>query len=400
MESIKRELYLTRIRPYYGQPLIKTLTGQRRVGKSFLLKQISEELKQLNPEGNIIFIDKEQFAFDEIKDYHQLYTYVKSKENGLQNFLFIDEVQEINGFEKALRSLLSEGIFDIYCTGSNSHLLSGELATLLSGRQIIIPVYSLSFGEFKQFHKLPHSTETLQIYMKYGGMPYLMHLPKEDFLVFDYLKNIYATILYRDILSRYEIRDVGFLTNLLHYLADITGSLTAAKRIADFLKSQGTAKTVSVILNYLTYLQEANLVLFEPRYDIRGKKIFENGGKYYYQDHGLRNAIAGFKPSDPGKLVENLIFRHLIALGYQVFCGAIKDKEIDFIAEKQGEKIYIQAAYTLASEKVIEREFGNLLLIKDQYPKYVVTMDDMPVTGSYEGIFQISLLNFLDKNVF
>jgi len=400
MKNIKRNIYLSRIRPYYGKQIIKTLIGQRRVGKSFLLKQVLNELKKMNPEGNFIFIDKEQFAFDEIEDYRQLYSYIKSREKKHKNFVFIDEIQEITNFEKALRSLLSENNFDIYCTGSNSKILSGELATLLSGRQMIIPIYSLSFAEFKTFNNLLHNKSSLELYLKYGGMPYLMHLPKEDLLVFDYLKNINSTILYRDILSRYEIRDVAFLTNLLHYLADNTGSLTVAKRISDYLKSQGNAKTVSVILNYLAYLQEANLVLFAPRYDIQGKRIFENGGKYYYQDHGLRNAISGYKPGDIGKLVENVVYKHLRTLGYDVFVGTLKDKEIDFIAEKQGEKIYIQATYLLSDEKVIEREFGNLLLIKDQYPKYVVSMDDVRTSGSYEGIKHISLLDFLDKSLF
>jgi len=400
MKNIKRNIYLSHIRPYYGKQLIKTLIGQRRVGKSFLLRQVSDELSEMNPDGNFIFIDKEQFAFDEIKNYQQLYSYIKSREKGQKNFIFIDEIQEVTNFEKALRSLLSEGIFDIYCTGSNSKLLSGEMATLLSGRQIIIPIYSLSFDEYKTFNNLPHNKNTLELYFKYGGMPYLIHLPKEDFLVFDYLKNINSTILFRDILSRYEIRDVGFLSNLLHYIADNTGSLTVAKRISDYLKSQGSRKTVSVILNYLTYLQEANLILFAPRYDIRGKRIFENGGKYFYQDHGLRNAISGYKPGDRGKIIENVVFKHLRTLGYNVFVGDLKGKEIDFIAEKQGEKIYIQATYLISSDKVIEREFGNLLMIKDQYPKYVVSMDDVHTSGSYEGINHISLLDFLNKTSF
>ncbi|MBI9038432.1 MAG: ATP-binding protein [Bacteroidales bacterium] len=400
MKNIKRNIYLSRIRPYYGKQLIKTLIGQRRVGKSFLLRQVSSELSEMNPDGNFVFIDKEQFEFDEIKNYRQLYSFIKGREKGQKNFIFIDEIQEITNFEKALRSLLSEGIFDIYCTGSNSKLLSGEMATLLSGRQIIIPIYSLSFDEYKTFNNLPHNKDTLELYFKYGGMPYLIHLPKEDFLVFDYLKNINSTILFRDILSRYKIRDVGFLSNLLHYIADNTGSLTVAKRISDYLKSQGSSKTVSVILNYLTYLQVANLILFAPRYDIRGKRIFENGGKYFYQDHGLRNAISGYKPGDMGKIIENVVFKHLRTLGYNVFVGDLKGKEIDFIAEKQGEKIYFQATFLISSDKVIEREFGNLLLIKDQYPKYVVSMDEVYTSGSYEGVNHISLLDFLNKTSF
>jgi hypothetical protein len=379
--------------------VIKILTGQRRVGKSFLLKQIATELNEQFPLQNLIFIDKEQFIFDEIRDYSQLYSYIKEHANEKMNTVLIDEIQEIKSFEKALRSLLSEGNFDIYCTGSNSDFLSGNLATILSGRQVNFTIHSLTFKEFTVFHKLPKNNETLEMYIKYGGLPYLMHLPKEDLIIFDYLKNINATILYRDILSRYEIRDVGFLSNMVHFLANNTGSITVAKRISDYMKSQGDSKTVSVILNYLQYLKDAFLITFAPRYDIQGKKIFEQGGKYYFQDHGLRNAEVGYNVGDIGKLVENCVFNHLLTLGFKVYVGVLKNLEIDFIAEKQGEKIYFQACYLLADEKVIEREFGNLLRIKDQYPKYVISMDTIKTITSYEGIRHLTLLEFLQMEL-
>ncbi len=395
MNIIQREIYLRRIRPYYGKQMIKTLSGQRRVGKSFLLKQIANELKEQFPDQQLIFIDKEQFKFDQIRNYQQLYSYIKERESSQTNIVMIDEIQEITDFEKALRSLLSEGNFDIYCTGSNSEFLSGNLATLLSGRQVNIEVHSLTFNEFAIFHDLPPNMVTLEQYIKYGGLPYLMHLPKEDMLIFDYLKNIKTTILYRDILSRYEIRDVGFLTNLVQFLADNIGNITVAKRISDFMKSQGDSKTVSVVQNYLQYLRDAYLVMYAPRYDIQGKKIFEQGGKYYFQDHGLRNAEVGFKPGDIAKLIENIVYNHLVALGFNVYVGVLKNLEIDFIAEKQGEKIYFQATYLLADDKVIEREFGNLIQIKDQYPKYVVSMEAMKTITTYEGIRHLTLLDFL-----
>ncbi len=400
MLNIKREIYLKRLRPHYGNQLIKFITGQRRVGKSFLLRQVASEIRENFPDHQVLFIDKEQFEFDEIRDYRQLYQYVKDKASAGMNCVFIDEIQEITEFEKALRSLLNEGNFDIYCTGSNSALFSGNLATLLSGRQVSITVYSLSFNEFVEFHKLPCDQNSLGMYLKYGGLPYLMYLPKDDQIVFDYLKNINSTILFRDILSRYEIRDVAFLTNLIHFLADNTGSITVAKRIADFMKSQGESKTVNLILNYLQYLQDAYLLKFARRYDIQGKRIFEQGGKYYFQDHGLRNSIVGLKPGDSGKLVENLVHNHLVMLGYEVFVGVMKNLEIDFIAEKQGEKVYFQAALMLPDENVIQREFGNLLLIQDQYPKYVISMDTMNVMNSYEGIRHLSLMEFLMKEKF
>jgi predicted AAA+ superfamily ATPase len=238
MDLIKREKYLNRVRPYFNNKLIKVITGQRRVGKSYLLKQIAQEITIHHPSANIVFIDKERFEFDSIKTYVNLVEHIKKQSVPDTNYIFIDEVQEIEGFEKALRSLLADGNYDIYCTGSNSHIFSGELATLLSGRQIEIRVHSLSFCEFLQFHKLSKSRESLMRYLKHGGLPYLIHITNEDEMVFDYLRNIYATILYRDIVSRNQIRDIAFLENLLRFLADNTGSIVSATKISAYLKSQ------------------------------------------------------------------------------------------------------------------------------------------------------------------
>src|SRR5271157_4410423 len=223
MSILKRERYLEKIRPYYKKQLIKVLTGQRRVGKSYMLYQIREELLKLNPDANIIFIDKEKYEFDGIVTYKDLIHYVKEHTSKGKNFLFIDEVQEIQEFEKALRSLLSDDKYDIYCTGSNSQIFSGKLSAFLSGRQIEIRVQSLSYPEFLLFHKLKKDNESLSQYIKYGGLPYLIHLPKNDEIIFDYLKNIYATILFRDIVGRYNIRDITFLERLIKYMADNTG---------------------------------------------------------------------------------------------------------------------------------------------------------------------------------
>ena len=392
---INREKYLERIRPYYDKQLIKVITGQRRVGKSYFLKQIAAELKILNPKANFIFIDKEKFEFDQIKSFIQLLEYIKSISTNSTNYIFIDEVQEIENYEKALRSLPSDGNYDIYCSGSNSHVFSGELATLLSGRQVEIKLHSLSFSEFLIFHKLNKSRESLMRYLKQGGMPYLIHVPAEDEMVFDYLQNIYASILYRDILSRNQLRDTAFLENLLRYLADNTGSIVSANKISTYLKSQQNNKATSVIINYINYLEKAYFISAARRKDIQGKKIFESGEKYFFEDLGLRNAIGGYKPSDIAKVLENVVYNHLIYWGYSVCVGKSNNKEIDFIAERNGEFIYVQVAYLLASESVIEREFGNLLEIRDNYPKYVVTMDDYPAIASYEGIIHMHLLDFL-----
>jgi uncharacterized protein len=272
----------------------------------------------------LFILIKKNMNLMSIQNYHHLIEYVRSRQKEGMNYLFIDEVQEIKEFEKTLRSLLSETNFDIYCTGSNAKMLSGEIATILSGRQITFKIYSLSFIEFCQFNRLEMNLQTLNSFLKYGGLPYLMHLPKQDEIIFEYLRNIYSTILFRDIVSRNEIRDVAFLNNLLRFIADNTGSLVSAKKISDYLKSQQSSKTVSVILNYIAYLEEAYFLLKVKRKDIQGKKIFEVNEKYYFEDFGLRNSVNGFKISDIGKIAENAVYQHLLICGYDIFVGEVR----------------------------------------------------------------------------
>lgn len=395
MEFIKRERYLKSIRPYFGMDLIKVLTGQRRVGKSYLLHLIRQELEGINPKANIIYIDLERYEFDKIRTYEDLYLYIKASQKPGENYLFIDEIQNIEGFERTLRSLLSEGNCDIYITGSNSAVFSGEIATFLSGRQVVINISSLSLTEFLVFNNLEANEQTLMRYLKHGGLPYLRHIENDDDLVMDYLRNIYNTILYRDVVSRNQIRDIPFLENLTRFLADNTGSLTSASRIADYMKSQRNSKSVSVIINYLNYLEQAYFIKSVRRQDVQGKRIFESGEKFYFQDLGLRNLLTGYKPTEIGKIIENAVYNHLIYLNNKVYVGKMDDREIDFIAEKNGEFAYFQVAYLLNDSKVIEREFGNLLKIGDHYPKYVISMDNFPITSSYEGVKHIQLMNFL-----
>ena len=399
MKNIKREIYLKKIRPFINQSLIKVLIGQRRVGKSFLMRQIADEISSMNREANIIFIDKEKYEFDEIRNYHQLIEYVKRQQKVGMNYLFIDEVQEIDEFEKGLRSLLSDGDFDIYCTGSNAKMLSSDIATTLSGRQMVFKIYSLSFAEFCQFHQLQANTQSLNTYLKYGGLPYLMHLPKDDAIIFEYLDNIYATILFRDIVSRNEIRDVAFLNNLLKFLADNTGSIVSAKKISDYLKSQQSSKSVSVILNYITYLEEAYFLFRAKRKDIQGKRIFEVGEKYYFEDFGLRNSVNGYKIADINKIAENAVYLHLLINGHEIYVGKTGEKEIDFVAERNNETLYIQVTNYLTDEKVVEREFGNLLAIPDNYPKMVISLDEFSGNSTYKGISHFTLLEFLSKEI-
>jgi predicted AAA+ superfamily ATPase len=396
---ITREIYKKVTDRYVGKEIIKVLVGQRRVGKSYLLFQITDSIRKQFPNPNIIYINLEINEFEGINTSGALYDYIKSKsKTGEMNFLMIDEIQMVPEFEKTLRSLLAEGGYDIYCTGSNAHILSGELGTFLGGRYIEIPVYALNYQEFLLFHKLENTAESLNMYLKYGGLPYLIHLELTDETVFDYLKNISQSILFRDVVSRFEVRNVDFLVRLVRYMANETGNIISARGIGNFLKSQNISISITAILNYLNYLTTAMLVSAVQRSDIQGKKVFEVGEKYYFNDIGLRNAIAGFSPFDLGQIIENSVYLHLKSTGYSVLIGKQGDKEIDFIAERKGEKVYIQVALRISEKQTMEREFGNLLSIKDNYPKYVITLDEYSGT-SYEGIVHIPLRRFLSEFV-
>lgn len=394
---IPRAFYTNKLVPFIGKGLIKVLTGQRRVGKSAILKLIAESIELDKPDANIIFIDKEDYAFESIKTHQDLYAFVETKKAKTNNYLFIDEVQEIEGFEKILRNYIKQAGFDIYCTGSNAKMFSGELATYLSGRQIIINIGSLNFNEFCTFHALERSNESLQKYMKFGGLPYLMHLPDDEAIRFEYLKNIFDTILLRDVIHRHQIRDPRFLNDLLRFLADATGSIFSANKISKYLKSQQISKNVALILSYLTYVEDAYFINKVSRVDIQGKRQLEVGEKYYFEDIGLRNAIIGYKVQDVEKIIENLVYLHLKNSGYSVNIGDLGGKEIDFVAEKDNERIYVQVVYLLNEPKTFEREFGNLLQIKDNYPKYVISFDDFESKNTWLGIRHYRLLDFLSQ---
>jgi predicted AAA+ superfamily ATPase len=398
---IFRKQYMDQIRPFIGKDLIKIITGQRRIGKSYMLKQLIEEISRIRPQSNIIYIDKELEEFSSIRNSGDLHKYViENLIKGKDNFLFIDEVQEIESFQRCIRSLLNKKECDIYCTGSNATLLSGELATLLAGRYMEFPVHGLSYSEFLEFNQLDDSSENLNLYLTLGGMPYQYHLGLDHEIVFEYLKSLYSTILLKDVVSRENIRNVTLLENLVSYLADNTGSLFSAQNISKYLKSQQISIPTQSVINYLKALTNAYFIHKVSRADIRGLKIFEIGEKFYFEDLGLRNSIRSFNyRGDIGKLMENAIYLHLLRNRYKVYVGKSGDKEIDFMAEKDGERIYIQVAYQLGDDKIIKREFGNLADIQDNYPKYVVTMDEMQSRNTYKGIKQINLRSFLMKTI-
>lgn len=392
---VKREDYIKRVLPFIGKNLIKVFTGQRRVGKSYLLFQIMDYLLGQDSQTAILYINKEDIIFSAIKTAQDLHDYVlQHKSNTTKTYVFIDEIQDIENFETALRSLLLHEDLDLYCTGSNAKLLSGDIAGYLSGRAIEIVVYSLSYPEFLVFHSLKDSDKTLEIYLKYGGLPYLKNLILEDDVVFEYLKNIYNTIVYRDIINRFSIRNVSFLEQLVLFFASNIGSLFSAKKISDFLKSQRINIASNQVQTYSDYLVNAFLIHRVSRYDLVGKRIFETGEKYYFENLGIRNALWGYRIEDRGKIMENVVYNHLLFRGYQVHVGNLGALEIDFVAQRAGEKLYVQVALSINEPQTMEREFGNLKKIKDNFPKIVITFDAFK-GNTDEGIIATDLRSFL-----
>lgn len=394
-DVIFRSQYWEKVKPFIGQSLIKVFTGQRRTGKSYLLKMLARHFQEHQPDLPLIYIDKERYEFDPIRDYHDLIKYVEanSADNG-KFVLMIDEVQEITDFEKGLRHFLNEGRADIYITGSNAQILSGELADRLSGRYVKIHVHGLSYDEFLTFQNLSDSDDALLKYLKWGGLPFIRHLYKNDQVIFEYLRNITDAILLKDVVRRHKIKNTDFLENLVLFIAANTGNLITAKKISDYLKSQRLDVSVKVVLEYLKYLQNSFMLYKVRRRDVASKKIFAVNNKYFFEDWGMRNALLGLARFSPADVLENVVFRHLLTLDYEVYIGKLNGHEIDFVAEKDGRTVYIQVAYLLADEKTKEREFGNLLKIKDNFPKYVVSMDPLSL-GEVDGVKHLRLREFL-----
>jgi hypothetical protein len=399
-DYINRPLYIEKTKPFIGKSLIKVLVGQRRVGKSYLLMQLKDLIKTQEPNTQIIYINKEQNEFSSIKNSDDLFSYIKEniKGNG-KVALFIDEIQDIKSFEVTLRDLATRKNYDIYCTGSNANLLSSELATLLSGRYIEIRVFCLSYAEFLIFNEISDSVDSFRGYMVFGGLPYLINLSNEIQVAYEYLTSIYNTILLKDVVARFNVRNVKFLENLVEFLSDNLGSIVSSKKISEYLKSQKINISTQVVIDYLGYLESSFLISKVKRTGIEGKKIFEIGEKYFFEDVGIRNAIVGYKATDIHKILENIVYLHLRIAGYAVTVGVEGEKEIDFIAQKTGDKIYVQVAYMLTNQETINREFGNLLEIPDNFPKYVVTMDEISEISTYKGIIRMHIKDFCLKMV-
>ena len=398
---IIRQNYLDKILKYLGKEMIIVLTGQRRVGKSYLLKQFYQE-KIKEPDSNIIYIDKEKREFDFIRNYQNLNDYIESKfVKDKHNYILIDEVQDIAEFERSVRSYRTEENADVIITGSNAKMLSGELSTIIGGRFKEIYIQPLSYEEFLTFHSLDDNDDSLTQYINLGGMPGLNKIGLHEDDVREYQKDIYNTVLLKDVLMKNNIRNVNFLENLVLYLADNTGKIISANNVSKYMKSNGENISASVILNYLNYLSDAYIINKVNRYDVHGKRLFDSNEKYYFEDNGIRNAIAGgTREGDVEKVIENVVYQNLVRLGYEVCVGQLQSSEIDFVCTKpNGEKIYVQVSYLIVNEETRKREFGNLMKIQDNYPKYVISMTPLITNNDYDGIKHIHLRNFLKNGI-
>ena len=397
MDNIIRKHYLNKIEKYFGKNTIIVLTGQRRVGKSYLLKQVRDQ-KQNETNSNVIYIDKEKREFDSIQTYRDLNNHIEGLyQKGKKNYILIDEIQDIVEFERSVRSYHTEPDAEIVITGSNAKMLSNELSTLIGGRYKEIDIQSLTYQEFLTFHNLTDSDDALTQYIRYGGLPGLVKIGLDEEDAREYQMDIYHTVLLKDVILRNQIRNVTFLENLVRFLADNAGKLISANSIAKFMKSQGENVTSTVVSNYIKYLTEAYMIHQVNRYDIHGKRLFESNDKFYFEDHGIRNALAGgSREGDIEKVIENIIYQHLIYLGYEVTVGQLQAGEIDFVCTaKGGQRKYVQASFIIADDATREREFGNLRAIKDNYPKYVISMTPLVTRNDDNGITHLHLRKFL-----
>ena len=401
--GFERSLYLNRLTEYIGNKLVKVLIGQRRVGKSYILRQIISYLinhEKVHPK-NIFYLNKEYTAFDEIKsaaDLEALFVYYRKQLNvSGKIYLFLDEVQNIEKWETFVNSYSQDytGKYEIFLTGSNSNLLSGELASLLSGRYVEFEIFSFGFDEFAQFKNLEINKETYIKYLQTGGLPELMNLSGEEMQLY-YVESLKNTIILRDIISRNQLKDVALLEDIFKFITVNVGNLTSVTSIVNYFKNLQKKTNYETISSYINYLKSALIIHEAERFNIRGKKVLGGVRKYYLNDLAFKNFLFGYYPSDIGYNLENLIFLELRRKGYRIYIGETRNKEIDFVAAKPGKTIYIQVAYLLNEAKTFEREFGNLLSIKDNHNKIVVSLDDIQFSD-YEGIKHFRPWEFINE---
>lgn len=400
---IKRELYLKKIRNLIDKPVIKVITGMRRSGKSMILKLISQELLERGISSqNIIYINFESLMFSDLTEFRALYNHIIEKSQTLTGkvYILLDEIQEVEHWEKAVNSFMVDLDCDIYITGSNANLLSSELATYIAGRYMEIKVYPLSFKEYIDFAKIQNPQNILsnedyfEQYLQFGGLPGIHNFSYDKSNIYQYLSDIYSSILLKDVVAKNNIRDVELLERIILYIFDNIGNTFSAKNVSDFLKSQGRKLSRETVYNYLKALESAYIISSVQRYDVKGKALLETMEKFYLTDLGFRHAKLGYRPNDIAGYLENIIYLELIRRKYTVNIGKLGTKEIDFIGTLENEKLYIQVTYLLASPETVEREFSPLKKIGDNYPKYVLSMDNL---GEYniDGIVRKRIIDFL-----
>ncbi|MCL2359296.1 ATP-binding protein [Candidatus Bathycorpusculum sp.] len=388
---LNRNDYLQKIRPFIGKDVIKIITGLRRSGKSVILEQLLREINS----PNTMYLNFEDLDIEHLLNYKALHDYVCEKigDSKEQFYLFFDEIQDVEGWEKAINSLRVKFKADIYITGSNSKMLSSELSTHITGRYVEFVVYPFSFAEFKQIN----AEHTFEEYLQYGGMPFLHNINFEPYESKKYLKDVFNSILLKDVVKRNKIRDIDLLERIVNYVLDNVGKQFSATSISNFFKQEKRIVAPETILNYLKACEEAFLFKKISYQDMIGKKALNVNGKYYIVDHGLREAVSGTNIKNQEIILENIVYLELTRRGYDIKVGRSGAKEIDFVCEKDNEKFYVQVCYILNKEKTIQREFVSLLNIKDNYPK-IVLYKESSFKGNYEGIPAVDIEKWLLEN--
>jgi len=401
MQHIIRPKYLKQITQFVDKPVIKVLTGMRRVGKSTLLTMIKDEILKNIPDNNKIYLNFESAELFDITTAKALHTYLQPliKKTKGKIYFFFDEIQMVSGWELVVNGLSVDKDCDIYITGSNSTLISGDLATLLSGRYTAFEIYPFTFGEFMQIFKnkkIPKET-LFEKFVQLGGMPFLHYFDLDEVPSFKYLNDVYNTVLVKDVLQYNNIRDVDIFNRILSYVLENIGHTFSANSIKNYFKNEKRAVSIDTVLNYLEYCKNAFIIKKVARYDMAGKKLLKVDEKYYVTDHGFRQAQGFSNTKDIERTLENIVFIELASRGYEVKIGKLKDREIDFIAQKNNRIFYYQVAYMLTDEKTREREFGVYKSIEDNFPKYVLSMDHFDF--SRDGVIHKNIIDFLLETV-
>ena len=393
---IQRNEYIEKLKAFKDKQIIKVITGIRRCGKSTLLELFKEYLKDNGVlDSQIISINFEELKNEDLKDYKKLHDYINTKLcKDKMNYIFLDEIQNVAEFEKAVDSLFIKKNVDIYITGSNAYLLSGELATLLSGRYVKIEMLPLSFKEFTQVSTANNSYDAFREYLEFGSFPFIHELNKNESAIKDYLEGIYSTVLLKDIASRKNIQNISVLESIVKFIFDNVGNITSTNKICNTLNSNGKSISIHTVEEYISALKDSFFIYEANRYDIKGKEYLKSLEKYYVVDVGLRNMLLNNKETNIGHLLENIVYIELLHRNYKVNIGKIGNEEIDFIASKSDEIVYYQVCASVLDEETLKRELRPLDKITDHYPKYLLTFDNLP-SATYNGIKKVNIIDWL-----